>query len=211
MNTASKKPGLLKIITFIFFLVLANVGMAQSLIKGPVCVTSGVYYQYNVSGPCNDVSNLQICITGGTLEDSTTSCYNGKPVSFIRVSWNDQNTNGNILITSPSGNASLDVNITKGLDPGSIDTTNRYQLVSSGKIPTSISCSLPTGGSCSSSYQYQWQQSYDLINWTDIAGTTNQNLSFTVAVSQITYYRRKVMEMTSGSIAFSNEATVDSN
>ncbi len=184
---------------------------AQIAITCPAFVTSGVGYQYNITGPWKAGSTLQICITGGTIFNTDSTCITGNSISFVRVNWNDQNKGGNILVTSDSATASIKVSITKALQGGSIDSSSHLQAVFADHIPAAIHCSAASGGNCSPSYRYQWQESYDMMSWTDITGAQEQNLSFSTPGNQIIYYRRKVVEVASGSIAFSNEATVDGN
>jgi hypothetical protein len=58
------------------------------------------------------------------------------------------------------------------------------------------------------SYSYQWQQSTDNVNFSDISGQTSLSLTFSAPLTITTYYRRKVTETVSGSVAYSNSATV---
>jgi hypothetical protein len=181
---------------------------SQVLVKGPSCVTTGVSYQYDITGPWQANSSFQFCVTGGVIVDNGTTCYSGNPVSFVRVNWNEQATSGHIAITTDSGNAALDVAITAALDAGQIDSSSRFQRLDSNQVPSIINCSLPAGGNCLPTYTFQWQQSYDLANWTDVDGANGQNLSFTSATNQTLYYRRKVTENGSGAVGYSQESAI---
>ncbi len=60
--------------------------------------------------------------------------------------------------------------------------------------PFSLNCSGSYGGNCLGVYTYQWQQSTDSINYTDITYQQGSNLPTTYAVaSQNNYYRRRVI------------------
>lgn len=188
--------------------VFASSVSSQVKIDGPTCVTTEVSYQYNITGPWLASSNFQVCVTGGAIADSGTSCIHGDPVSYVRVNWTSGSTAGNLSLTSAVGNFSLDVSIIKTLDGGKIDSNTKLIIADSSTVPPSIHCSAASGGNCSPVYTYQWQQSYDMIDWDDISGGTGQNLSFSHSVSNTTYYRRKVKETKSGAFVFSDEATI---
>lgn len=91
--------------------------------------------------------------------------------------------------------------ITSGVCPASIDEVTisiLKSLQNSATAPVDTICAgqqasvngaLPTGGT--GSYLYQWQQSADGSNWTDIAGETNQSLS--VILNSTTFFQRKVI------------------
>jgi hypothetical protein len=201
-------------INFLATLVLmVNIsGFSQVTITGPTCVIPGVIYQYKIQGKWAATSNMQLCISNGTIADSnsTNSCtpQSGAPLATVLVIWN-RGSNGSLQLKSTVGGVSLSVNITSVLFPGNIDTTILRQTIGTHSIPSLIKCSAATGGSCSPVYEYQWQQSIDMVNWTDIKGSTAQNLNFTSLISQSSFFRRKTTESTSSSIAYSNSAMVD--
>jgi len=76
------------------------------------------------------------------------------------------------------------------LNPGCITSGEQWVLI--GTLPAPITATSATDGACSGNYQYQWQVSYDNINFTDIPGATGQNLSFTTTPAQTAWYQRKV-------------------
>ena len=76
-------------------------------------------------------------------------------------------------------------------NPGCITSAN--QNLNEETAPATITATAATGGGCNGYYTYQWQKSTDNIVFTDIAGATSQNLSFSSAVSQTTYYQRKAV------------------
>lgn len=205
---ALPKPNLYISLVTLFFFGFFGASHGQVTLSGPICVTTGITYQYDMTGSWSDTSSFQFCITGGIIVDSGSNCINGKPVSFVRVSWNDSITNGHLALNSSVGNASLDVGITQALQGGSIDSASHYQAVDSTQVPATVTCSGAAYGNCSPSYTYQWQQSADMVSWADITSATSSSLTFTNPVLQIMYYRRKVTENGSGAIAYSNEAAV---
>jgi large repetitive protein len=93
--------------------------------------------------------------------------------------------------------------ITSGVCPPSIDDVeikilNSLQNTISTPVDTIcagqqavINGALPSGGT--GIYLYQWQQSADGINWTDITGETNQSLS--IILNATTFFQRKVTSL----------------
>ena len=183
---------------------------AQVNISGPACVIPSIEYQYNINANWKDSSELQICVQGGVLADSSL-CYNGQPVSFIRVVWSPADGSNRITIHSSTGDASFPVSLTSLLTGGRIDSLSKMQIVDSLTTPVSINCSDPTGGACLPSYEFQWQQSQNNMSWADVDGAINPNLVFSSPVSQTTYYRRKVIEKMSRTESYSDIAIVSVN
>ncbi len=73
------------------------------------------------------------------------------------------------------------------------------------QVPDNIVSIAPLSGS---GYTYQWEQSTRPVDgFTSISGATQQNLSFTTALSQTTYFRRKTVN--SGSTYYSNTVRLD--
>jgi hypothetical protein len=201
-------------INFLAILVLmaAMRGFSQVTITGPTCVIPGVVYQYKIQGNWSANSNMQVCLSNGVIADSVgknnCSPQSGAPLSAVLVIWN-QSSSGSIQLKSTLGSTSISVNITSVLSPGYIDTSLSRQAIGTHSIPSLIKCSVATGGSCNPVYNYQWQQSLDMVNWSDIKGATDQNLVFASLIPQSTFFRRKTTETVSGTIAYSNSAMVD--
>jgi len=201
------------LLTALLLFITLSHAYAQVTVTGPTCVVPNTVYQYQISGNWDSTSTLQVCLNGGVIADSlgTNTCSpNAYPISFILVNWNNSGS-AFLTITSSGGNATFAVTVVNPLTPGSIDSSVQNQSINYGSQPATISCSLDSGGSCSPSYSYQWQQSQDMLGWSDISGATAQNLSFDSAISTSTFFRRKVTESTSGSIAYSNVAVVTVN
>ena len=201
------------IYVFFFFMtfIFGNTKIfSQVALAGPVCTIPGVTYEYSISGPWDSTSTMKVCVTGGAITDSTdtvTCTVQGIPLKAVTVIWNSV-TNGSIVLTTSSGNATLPINITVPLSGGYIDSSVKTQLIGIDSIPLVIVCSAAQGGGCSPSYSYQWQKSSDVVSWFDIPLATNQNLSVDSGISESIYYRRKVIENTSGSIGYSDAAAV---
>ena len=206
---------LLKYFCFIFAVILSGTSaFAQVSITGPQCVMAGTVYQYTIKGNWDSSSTMQVCVSSGAITDSagTNRCTatGGAPLATVLVTWNDSASEaGTISLTSTKGNATLSVNFAGPLLPGSIDSMSKIQNIATDSLPSAINCSADEGGSCSPSYSDQWQQSSDMVSWTDIAGAKGQNLSFSSSPVQTTFYRRKVTEIVSGTIAYSDEAVVN--
>jgi len=199
-----------KIILFICFtLTTVSTAFTQVTVSGPTCVVPGTVYEYTISGQWDSTSTMQVCITGGVFSGSAVSCTeNGKPSPFVLVSWTDSKS-GSLSLTSSLGNASINIIVSSTLKGGTIITASSSQQVTFNALANTISCSPATGGSCSPGYNYQWQESLDRVNWKDINGATSQNFSSNTSRKHSTYFRRRVTELSSGTIAYSDIATVN--
>ncbi|HEY0432269.1 MAG TPA: hypothetical protein VGC95_00265, partial [Chitinophagaceae bacterium] len=154
----------------------------------------------------NIPAGSRLCVTGGKLSDSTL-CDNTLNNAFVKVVWSA--TSGNISLTTDSGNVSLSITVTSALQPGSIDSIFTQQFIGYDSVPSQIFCSMPSGGGCSASYQFQWQQSANNLDWDDIDGSTSQDLSSPIhGLQQTTFFRRKTTEQTGGSVVYSNSCAV---
>lgn len=178
---------------------------AQIKIDGATCVLAGLQYQYLISGINTDSVAVRICVTGGTITGSDSTCTEGT-LPYVQITWNDSSA-GSISVSSVQGNGSFDVNVTNPLLPGSIDSSDLLQVVDTAMVPGIIHCAIALNGVCNPNYQYQWQQFVAGEGWTDVAGGNAADLAFTSPIRQTTYYRRKVTDR-GNSQAFSNEATV---
>lgn len=199
------------LLCFYLLFVLITPAIGQVSVSGPTCVLPQVIYQYNISGNWDSTSTMQACLSGGVIADSTNSktcTANASPRTSILVIWNNPG-NASITVTSSIGNNTININVTSPLSPGSIDTVSGRQTIFYDSIPSIINCSPDTGGSCSPTFLDQWQQSTDMLGWSDISGATAQNLTFNSPLVQATFYRRKVIETSSGTIGYSNIALVD--
>lgn len=180
---------------------------AQVAVNGPRCVTAGATYQYLINGAGDSSSATQVCITGGVIEGSQSNCKRGGFPSIL-VRWNEGTATGTIIISTAKGNATRNVSITKALNAGSVDTSNRTRRIDFNTAYNGIQCSPATGGSCSPVYVYQWQFSSDCLNWTNMQEAKEQNLGRLTSLRQTTYYRRKVLETVSHSEKYSDVAIV---
>ena len=211
MIFVSKKSWLSGCLSLVF-MVIGGSANAQTTITGPTCVVPGVVYQYSITGPWDSTSTMQVCLTGGVIADSsgsnTCTPAGGAPLYSVLVLWNG-NGSASLTLTASAGNANLNISVTMPLSPGSVDSSALFQTIGYDSVPQPITCTLDSGGSCSPTYSDQWQQSPDMLVWTDISGATSQNLTFNFPLTQTTFFRRKVTEAASGSIAYSNAATVD--
>ena len=182
---------------------------AQLSIAGPTCVVANRQYQYVFNGDWADSNAIQFCINGGVIvgNDSGSNCKIGVAFNWARVIWGEVLT-GNLQLTVAGQNSSLDITLTTDLLGGLIDSSLRIQTLPSTAVPSTIRCTLPTGGSCSPKYTYQWQSSPDNLTWVDISGANNDTLSFIAPVIQTTYYRRKVIEIVSNTVDYSNAGLI---
>jgi hypothetical protein len=194
---------------FIFLLLtLHSVSYAQIKIDGPTCVTTGILYQYNFTGKIDSTARMEICITGGSFENNAKECIRGKALSYVRIIWDGNSKRNFISVISSSGKVFLEAAITTALAGGKIDDVSLLQNVDAASLPANILCSSATGGTCSGSYTYQWQESLDNISWTDLADTNTQNFIFKTVVNKTTFYRRQSKIAKSDVFALSDIAVV---
>jgi hypothetical protein len=179
-------------------------------ITGPDCVIAGPTYIYSITGQWQPGSTVRVCVTGGTLVDSGSTCAGGNGIiSFVRVRWDSGGqTSGSIAVTSSLGNTSLSVSLTKRLSGGRIDSTVASQSLDTPSTPATLTAPAPTGGACQPAYAYQWQQSADNVMWVDIAGATSAQFSFPGLLTHTGYFRRVVTDNAGGIKAYSNVAVI---
>lgn len=188
----------------------AKNAFGQVVLSGPACVTSGILYEYTIKAEWGASPTVDVCVTNGVIHDSSgnTTC-SSIPRNVILVVWNDSASDtGSVSITSSSGNTTLNVNFTHSLLPGTIDSGSKTQIINYGSTCAVINCSADSGGACSPIYKYQWQQSPDQVSWQDVSGANTSFLTVPTQLYRNIYYRRKVTETTSGSIAYSDVASV---
>ena len=182
-------------------------GSAQVTLTGASCARTGLEYQYNVSATLDSSIIMTFCVTGGKFTTGET-CITGSPKSFVHVIWNYGASSGSLSTNSVEGNASFAVNLTDSLLPGQISESLNVQLMDSNSVPQIISCSEATGGACNAQYRYQWESSPDCLSWQAIPNNTERDLILGPPTSSSVYYRRKVIEMQSTEIGFSNISAV---
>lgn len=194
-----------KIFFFLTACLISNRLFAQMNILGPTCVIASREYQYLIEGDWAADSTMQVCVEGGIIAGLEDSCKRG---SFpdVQIIWRDS-ANHQLQLSSASGNSNLEPELTTELSPGKVDSMYAVQIITTDSIPGDITCSIPTGGSCSPNYIFIWQLSEDCLHWTDSETTTPQ-FSFTSPLTKTAYYRRKVSETNSNSVDYSNVVTI---
>src|SRR5690348_4409785 len=184
---------------------LIDMANAQMSITGTTCVFSGTQYTYTISGNWNSGTHMSWSVSSnGTISGSTS----GTPLPQIHVTWNS-GTSGTVYLTTtnPSSSPTLAISITTTLSAGSLSNTS--QNIVTGTVPATInSASAASGGYCSPNYSYQWQQSTDNVNFTDITGATTLSLTFSTGLTQTMYYRRKVTETNTSTTAYTGSAAI---
>src|SRR6266542_2548288 len=214
----SRKYSLYSTLLFLLlFLIQKNNLYAQitGITSTSSCGVVGYTYTYSIAGTM-DNNTMFWCVSGGggiivqAFGNSLSfsgNCVSGMGIGQIVVKWTVAGT-GLISITSSNGSPSKSVPIVNPLNPGSI-TSNKTQTISYNTAPANINCSAASGGDCAPSFSYQWQQSINSVDWTDVANKTSQNFSTTALLIQTTYYRRKVTETQSNTVDYSDVATVN--
>ena len=191
-----KKP-----LLFLSLIISGIAGSAQVSIQGVQCVTTGVDYKYSIKVDWKEGDRVRVCVEGGIIAANNNSCIEKDFMSSIRVHWL-QGDVGKITVSSRSGSSTLEIKIAKTLFPGEFINKDRQELTTTG-IPSGLICSAASGGSCAPSYSYQWEQSTDRLGWKPVNGATNKDLQFTAPLPTSSYFRRKVTEMQSKTIGYS--------
>jgi RHS repeat-associated protein len=194
--------------TLLLCLITGAAAKAQSVtIFGPDCVLPGQQVTYSYQGSWSTSTSMSWCVSGGTIVTYGGTCKSGTPFPQIQVLWGNGPT-GSVSLNASNGSATKTVKFTTALQGGAI-TAGGIQQITPGSVPATISIATPTGGYCTTpSYVYRWEQSTDSINFTEITGAESLNLSFTAALTQTTWYRRKVYETMNGFVATSPTARV---
>src|SRR5579863_8031411 len=123
-------------------------------------------------------------------------------VATLTVQWTQQQSGLQpINLTYTGHNYTLYVDVKNyPLIPGRIDIPN---ILTETDSSVSLGTSPVSGGSCLANFAYQWQQSTDSVNYTNISGQTSSTL--TITPTQNTYYRRQI---TCGTAAYSDTCCV---
>ena len=161
-------------------------------------------YQYTISGSWNSGTFMDWCVTGGTITGGGT-CQSGTPLPQIYVTFT-AGTGRKIDLNTSIGNTTLNITVAAAFDPGNMGPASHN--IYWGQTSPAIICPAATGGGCAPSFSYQWQQSWDNVNFTDISGATNTTLSFASGPFSTTYYRRKTTISISSTVGYSNTYTV---
>src|SRR6476660_9383658 len=130
------------IILLFLFSSLSFVAKSQVLISGPTCVRAGMEYQYIINSNLSTESTIQICVRGGVIVDSSSSCIAGNSFSQMRVIWDFNTSESTIQLSSSQGDTSVTVLISDTLRPGIIDSSLKKQTIDSNDIPRTIICSV---------------------------------------------------------------------
>ena len=195
-------------LVILLFFSCIQLASAQSSVNGIVCVTTGVEYEYTFNAGWDSTASIQVCVSGGIISANNSNCITASGITSVKITWNDKEDNGKIKVTYPKGSMAKNVYISPALNGGGIDSIRKTQIIDFQKTPKDLECSQSKGGNCNTNYSYQWQQSSDIVNWKDMVGQQNKSLKFSSGLTEPTYFRRKVIEKNSGSIAYSDVAVV---
>jgi len=152
------------------------------------CVFSGNTYSYQISS-YNSSNKWEV--VGGTINGTTNTTVTNVTIPVINITWNSTTT-GTIKYYTPSTATTPTAVLTVTMVNPSIVPDNseyNYPFIPSG---TSIKMLFIGSGdaACNSLVFYQWSQSSDGTNFTDIAGATNKDYLVTGIFTQTTYFRR---------------------
>ncbi len=194
-------------------LLLTNTTLAQTQsISGTTCVANMTQYRYRagiISGSMTwTVSGGYISSVSGS-QGAFEGSITGNPQGAVYVTWTSAAQVHWVRVASSSGTPTLNIVITSSLTPGTI-TSGKTQTINYSTAPAAINCSAATGGTCTPTYNYQWQNSTDNVNYTNITNATGQNYT-SGNLTLTTYFRRFVAESISGSTGYSDVATITVN
>jgi RHS repeat-associated protein len=99
----------------------------------------------------------------------------------------------------------VDITVVEKLEPNTI--TPAEIVIPAGESPGIIASGEASGGGCNGNYQYQWQQSTDGVNFSDI-GSANGVTYEPPQLSAPIYYRRKVLCPGTGLVAYTNSCHI---
>lgn len=174
----------------------------QVSINGPVCIIPGMPYQYKITGVWKDPSSVQVCVTGGVLNNGVNCSLSGSILSNMVITWKDTSQHF-IELRSTDGKIKFAIQSTYDLTGGKLLETDKVMSFDTSIKEYIFHCGPASGGACTPEYKYQWQKSGNGINWSTITGATEQNLIFREGITVNTYFRRMVEEKISGLIAYS--------
>ncbi len=162
---------------------------ASQAIGGACCINSFYHYQWQYS---TDGSYF-IDLTGDT--DMT---YSPGPQADT-IYYRQKVTLGAETVFSNTD--TVDVTY---IQPGPGVISNTQPVVIAGS-PVTFSGTAAIGGVCNGNYTYQWQQSPDDFNWTDIAGETEMS-GVSVNVTNLEFFRRAAF--CANGVSYSNTVRV---
>jgi len=143
--------------------------------------TSGGNGTYSYAWQSCATSNGTYTPISGATSSSYTPSGSTTPIWYEVV----QSSNG-VPVTS----AAVELTFNPQVFPGTI--TPPYLVINSGTSPGTLTGNAATGGNCSGSYTYQWQNSTNGTTWTNISGTNS--LSYTPGtLTSTTWYRREAI------------------
>jgi RHS repeat-associated protein len=171
----------------------------QCTIEGPTTVHQGTNQAYGMACNEGDFYATSWAVDGGTIIDWGPF--------YVGVAWDYGVSQGQIRAKYNAGTIGrLTVSILPPLpvNPGIL--TNTSQTINFNTTPGLIQSTGGSAGNCNSNFSYQWQFSYDNVNFTDIGGATQLNYqpgNLTVT----TYFLQRVICNTE--TANSNSAVVN--
>ena len=189
------------ILSVICLMGFIGAALGQASVSGPSCVVAGSSASYTLFSAA---SSFSYSVSNGTLSSGGTSgSFSGGTNTTVTVTWSSSASSGSISLSSSDGNSSETVTLTTTLISGNI-TGAGQQTINYNTVPATVTCAAASGEACPANYVYQWMQSTDDVNFSNISGATGVNLSFSAGLTATHYYKRMVTETNSGSTAYSN-------
>ncbi|HEV8272575.1 MAG TPA: immunoglobulin domain-containing protein [Chitinophagaceae bacterium] len=219
ITTATNVPKL-----FLFWddIATGNNGSVRSLISGSapnriLIVQWFVTIPRNTTGAANSTMQAWLYESSGKIEFRYGA--GGGPASSASIGISGVVSTNYISVTTPANTASTSTaNNSNTLWPGSGvmytfsppgpctgAPTGGTTVGPSGTVCPGINTLSVTGSTFGAGLTYQWESSIDNINWSPIAGETNQSL--TTIITSDTYFRRRII--CSAEEAYSSSLLVD--
>lgn len=216
INVMINKKSIRSAVSAIIILLVTYSSYGQGVqITGTASVQRGNSYSYsatyNGSGTYSYSGTYSWTITGGyitgTANTTSKSGSTSGPLLFVslNVTWTTPSSSASLALTLTIGNATKTITVYAPLSTGTISPTSTNINYGANVVFTGTAA---TGGATSPVYNYQWQKSMDAVNWTDISGATSLNYT-SDTLQTARYFRRKVTETTTSTIAYTSTATVN--
>ncbi|KAA2238879.1 hypothetical protein F0L74_21945 [Chitinophaga agrisoli] len=129
---------------------------------------------------------------------------------YTGVKWTSAGYSSEVRVTYTQNGVQVlkcwTVHVYPAVAGGSIAVTTQYKQNEYFPYSTVVNTVTPTGGS--GTYQYQWEESFDGTNWSEVAGATTINGGGSNFLKGKIYLRRKAIDANGPLFAYSNVITM---
>lgn len=179
-------------------LIFFNAGLfSQTTITGASfenkCVFGGKTYPY-IASTYDPTGDQRWCVTGGTINNTGSSCVSNIIGPMINVTWNSGITSGTISYYRPASSTTPLATFTVSVRAPYVSPSNSeyvYPYYPAG-IPISVQLNGTDESICDSYVFYRWETSSDGVNFTTVPGGTGKDLLISGTFTQNLHVRRYV-------------------